>query len=277
MKKNDILYFQQTIDEDESEESILQKIDAICEEVPQVYSYTIAVNRGENVSYVINYGLSENDRYNTITKEDIKEGVINTVRTDRENNGKYIIGHKQPPLELMIELYEPLVQKLARIQCSRWRFLEYEDVCQICRMTIVILYNKGYFIHKRLLYTAFNNAILQEVKTLASTVDFVSIDSKIDNTGVEDMDKIRLIDTIRDTDAEEAEMDEEEREIRDSTFKDVRDLLVEMMGYRQFQQFYNDYAKGHTTPWSRRKMQTIKTAFEQKGLTRQSFNNKYGN
>lgn len=276
MKKNDMLYFQQIVEEDESEESIAEKIDAITTEVPAVYSYTVTVDRSKGICYKINYALSENDKYNTITKESIKEGVLNTIRADRANNGKYIIGHKQPPIDLMIELYEPLVQKLSREQCNRWRFLEYEDVCQICRMTIVILYNAGYFIHKRLLCRAFNNAVLREVKTIAPTLDYISIESRIDN-GSEDLEKLRLSDTLKDTAAEEAEMDAEEIQIRAQIYGEVKDILVDMMGTRQYEQFYNDYAKGHTTPWSRRKMQTIKAAFEQRGLTIRDFNNKYGN
>lgn len=276
MKKNDILYFQQIVEEDESEESIAEKIDAITTEVPAVYSYTVMVDRSKGICYKINYALSENDKYNTITKESIKDGILNTIRADRANNGKYIIGHKQPPIDLMIELYEPLVQRLSREQCNRWRFLEYEDVCQICRMTIVILYNAGYFIHKRLLCKAFNNAILREVRSIAPSVDYISIENRIDN-GSEDLEKLRLSDTLRDTATEEAEMDAEEEKIRAQIYGEVKDILVDMMGERQYEQFYNDYAKGHTTTWSRRKMQTIKAAFEQRGLTIRDFNNKYGN
>ena len=272
MKMNKVFYFQQIVMEDESEELVAEKIDAIMSEIQSLYSYTITVDRSKGIRYKINYALSENDKYNTITKEFVKEDVLNTIRADKSNNGKYIIGHKQPPIDLMIELYEPLVQKLSRERCNRWKFLEYEDVCQICRMTIVILYNAGYFIHKRLLCKAFNNAILQEVKSVAPSVDYISIEN-----GSEDLEKLRLSDTLRDTATEDAEMDAEEIQIRAQIYGEVKDILVDMMGTRQYEQFYNDYAKGHTTPWSRRKMQTIKTAFEQQGLTIRDFNNKYGN
>ena len=276
MKRNDVFYFQQIVMEDECDEQIAEKIDAIMSEIQSLYSYTITVDRSKGIRYKINYALSENDKYNTITKELVKEDILNTIKADKNNSGKYIIGHKQPPIDLMIELYEPLVQKLSREQCNRWKFLEYDDVCQICRMTIVILYNAGYFIHKRLLCKAFNNAILQEVKSVTPSVDYISIENRIDN-GSEDLEKLRLSDTLRDTATEDAEMDAEEIQIRAQIYGEVKDILVDMMGPRQYEQFYNDYAKGHTTPWSRRKMQTIKTAFEQQGLTIRDFNNKYGN
>ena len=240
MKRNDVFYFQQIVMEDECDEQIAEKIDAIMSEIQSLYSYTITVDRSKGIRYKINYALSENDKYNTITKELVKEDILNTIKADKNNSGKYIIGHKQPPIDLMIELYEPLVQKLSREQCNRWKFLEYDDVCQICRMTIVILYNAGYFIHKRLLCKAFNNAILQEVKSVAPSVDYISIENRIDN-GSEDLEKLRLSDTLRDTATEDAEMDAEEIQIRAQIYGEVKDILVDMMGTRQYEQFYNDY------------------------------------
>ena len=70
--------------------------------------------------------------------------------------------------------------------------------------------------------------------------------------------------------------DDEIREMNLEIFKEVRDVLVDMIGPRQFEQLFRDYSKGHTTTWSRRKMVSIKTKFEQEGLTRNAFNKKYG-
>ena len=141
-------------------------------------------------------------------------------------------------------------------------------------MTIVTLYNKGYYIHKRLLVKSFNNEVLREVRKLSQGVEVVSIETRSD--GDEDMEKLTLGDTIRDWESEYDTRDKENDEISKMIFKEVKEILIETMGKRQFEQLLNDYANGHTTTWSRRKMQTVKSLFEKEQLTRQKFNNKYG-
>lgn len=275
MKRNQLLYFEQVINENDEDGIISTKVGTVMDELELIYSYAVIVQRGAEVNYLIKYAISENPRYNTLSKDVVIAGILDTIKKDKESQGKYIIGHKQPPLELMIELYEPLIQKLSTEQKNKWRFLEYEDICQICRLTFVILYEKGYLIHPKLLSKAFNNAILQEVRGSSYTVDYLSLESKIDGQG-EDMEKLTLEDTLRDTTEEEMQDEQECREISENIFSEVKEILIDMMGVRQFEQFYRDYTNGHTTTWSRRKMQSIKQRFEQEGLTRQIFNNKHG-
>lgn len=275
MKQNQLLYFEQIIKENEDEYSILTKINTVMEELERIYSYAIMVQRNDEVTYIIKYAISENLKYNTLSKDVVVEGILGTIKKDKESQGKYIIGHKQPPLDLMIELYEPLIQKLSTEQKNRWRFLEYDDICQIGRLTFILLYEKGYLIHPKLLRKAFSNAILQEVKTYSHVTEYLSLESKIDGPN-EDMEKLTLEDTLRDIAEDERQEEQESREISQSIFSEVKDILIDMMGIRQFEQFYRDYTNGHTTTWSRRKMQSVKQRFEQEGLTRQIFNNKHG-
>lgn len=275
MIRNELLFFKQDLSGDSDDDTLKQQVSVVMDEMSKIYSYSVTVDRSSpELLYSVRYAVSKIDKYNTLTKDVVVNGILTTIRNDKRVNGKYIIGHKQPPLDMLIELYEPLIQKCAKIQHQRWRHLDYEDMCQIGRMVFVILYNKGYMIHSDLFKTAFNNEILQEVKRTYKYIDCASLSNRVE--GVEDMEKLTLQDTLRDTTEEEMQEDIEERAINLATFDEVKDILIDMMGQRQFEQFFRDYTEGHTTSWSRRKMQTVKQRFEQEGLTRMAFNNKYG-
>lgn len=274
MKRNDVIYFQQKVNGLWSEEKIEECIKTVMDEIGNIYTLLIIVDGASENSYVVRYGISNVENYNTIKEEQVINKVLSSIKENEKEQKKHIIGHIQPDLELMVNLYEPLIQKLATFQKSRWRMLEYDDLCQICRMTLVILYNEGYYIHKNLLEKAFNNAVLQEVRKLSLEINIVSLEEPAE--GNEDMEKITLKDTICDISAEHEKQDGESKEISDEIFSEVKNILIEIMGERQFEQLYRDYAKGHTSTWSRRKMQTIKRLFEQEELTRKKFNNKYG-
>ena len=274
MKRNKLFYFQQTLSSRMSKDDIFHHLNSVMEEVKRIYSYTVSVEHGDETRYVIRYRVSEDERYNTLLPNDVICDVMKTIETDKQCSGNYIIGHKQPPLELMIELYEPLICRLAREEHRRWRVLEYEDLCQICRLTLVTLYNKGYYIHRNLLEKAFSNEVLQELKTCVLDYEIVSLETKMDTHG--DAEKLSLKDTIKDIDEE---IEKEERDVKEQNlaiFNEVKDIIVDAIGTRQFEQLFNDYANGHTDAWSRRKLQSVKTMFQIMGLTRQNFNNKYG-
>lgn len=275
MNHNELLFFRQDLSGSADDETLKQHISLVMDEMSKIYSYSVTADRSSpELVYTIRYAVSKTDRYNTLTKDVVVNGIIKTIQDDKSVNGRYIIGHKQPPLDLLIELYEPLIQKHAKIHHQRWKHLEYEDICQIGRMVFVVLYNKGYLIHSDLFRTAFNNEILQEVKRTYKYIDCASLSNRVE--GVEDMEKLTLEDTLYDTVEEEQQEEMRQRTINLATFNEVKDVLIDMMGQRQFEQFFRDYAEGHTTAWSRRKMQTVKQKFEQEGLTRLAYNNKYG-
>ena len=274
MKRNKLFHFQQTLSSNLSKDEMFYHLNVVMEEMKTVYSYTVSVERGDEVRYNVRYSVSEESRYNTLSANDVIFGVLEAIEADKKSSGNHIIGHKQPPLDVMIELYDPLICKLAKEQHQRWRMLEYEDLCQICRLTLVVLYNKGNNIHKNLLEKSFNNAVLQELKTYVLDYEILSLETKMD--GRDDMEKLSLKDTVRDVCEE---MEQEEKDIKEKNlaiFEEVKDFILDTIGIRQFEQLFNDYAKGHTDAWSRRKLQTIKTMFDSMGLTLQNFNNKYG-
>lgn len=267
MKYNKLFSIKQNIPINDNIDYLKKSICRTLEELGNIYSYIVVLYED---NYVITYHICETSEYNCLNKNDVIENIVKTIC---EGENRKIICYGQPPLDLMIELYDPLVKKLSLEQNKRWKCMEYEDLCQICRMTIVNLYNKGYYIHKRLLRKSFENEVLQMVKKI-TPIEIVSMENRLE--GDNDMEKIRLEDTISD---DSYELENETRDVEEcskNTFNEIKEILIELMGERQFEQLFRDYANGHTTSWSRRKMQTIKAFFEKEGLTRQKFNNKYG-
>ena len=274
MERNNLFFFEQEVDGTWGDDVIAKHILTVMDEIDRVYSIVVISDQKNTSKYIIRYAISETDRYNVIVKENVLKTVISSIKNDIEHDNKRIVGYLQPPIDLMVDLYEPLIHKLATKQHRYWQQIEYDDLCQICRMTLVLLYNKGYYIHKRLLEKAFNNEVLQEVKKISSDVKIISLETS--ENGDEDMEKLTLRDTICDLDQEYEKQDKIDREISFQIFTEVKELLTDIIGERQFEQLFRDYVNGHTSTWSRRKMQTIKALFEKEGLTRRSFNNKYG-
>lgn len=267
---NNVFYFQHDIDISWDVTKITDCISTVLSEFPKVYSLLIRKLQDNDSMIVLRYAISETDKFNTIDKSMIFAKVFEILNGLMD---KPILGYIQPPLDLIVEIYDPLVHKLSTKQHRKWKMIDYDDLCQICRLTLILLYNDGYYIHKSLLEKSFNNAVLQEVKKLSHEVNFVSFETQVEG---EDMEKLTLEDTLHDVDEERKKQDEESEEISKMIFTEVKDILVDVMGERQFEQLFRDYANGHTSTWSRRKMQTVKNLFEQQGLTRRKFNNKYG-
>ena len=188
---------------------------------------------------------------------------------------KRVLGYNQPDIEVMIEAYDPLVNKLAKQQNEHWKCFEHEDLCQMCRLTMLKLYRKGYYIHKRLLYKSFNNDILMSLRHERDRPTIVSFEDTFYKTASADSEKLLVADIVPDTELiekEELELYEENTRL---IFEEVKEIIVELIGIRQFNELMRDYGNKHTTTWSRKCMQKIKNHFAKLGLTRKEFDNKY--
>lgn len=268
--RHNILYFTQKISIDENDEDIRSQLQTVMNEIQRIYSYVIHVN---DTHFTVRYALSEQERYNTYNKNEVIGCVLDDIEKYRNYGGNYIIGFRQPNIDILVEVYEPLIQKLAKQQGEMWRMFEHEDLCQICRMTLVILYNKNYFIHKKLLEKSFNNEVLQEVRRNVTDYEIVSLEHRCEG---DDMEKLSFRDTLHDTQEELAIIDRDAAQTSRDIFEEVKSIIIDIIGERQFEQLYRDYRNGHTTSWSRKKMQTLKALFRKEDLTRLKFNNKYG-
>lgn len=244
-------------------------------DLDKIYSYIVYGNYEDTklTKYIIVYTISQTEKYNTLFVDNIISEIMEIIVLPKEQ--KRVLGYNQPDIEVMIEAYDPLVNKLAKQQAEHWKCFEHEDLCQMCRLTMLKLYRKGYYIHKRLLYKSFNNDILMSLRHERNRPTIVSFEDTFYRAVSADSEKLLVADIVPDTEIQE----EEERKLQEENtlliFNEVKDIIVELIGVRQFDELMRDYGNKHTTSWSRKCMQKIKNHFTKLGLSRKDFDNKY--
>lgn len=261
-----------TDDVDNVKRSIIESLYDV--DTDKIYSYTLQVTNKDNKfdHWKIEYLISQTDEYNTINTIDAISEIIQIVKNYKHDK-EGVIGYKQPPVNLMVVLYEPLIRKLAKQQSDRWRNLEYEDAKQMCYLVLLDLYNKNYYIHKNLLTKSYENYVLMYLRRDKYKPVEYSMEQVVYETDTDEA--ITYGDSIADESVEIEEEDKENQEMYSCIFSEIRDILVEMMGQRQFDQFYRDYVNKHTTTATRKKMIKVKERLRELGITLRSFNKYY--
>ena len=171
-----------------------------------------------------------------------------------------------------MEILEPLIASLAQKESMKWRQLEYDDLYQECYLCLCNLYNKGYFINKKLLARTFDNQILMTMRRHVNDPVIVST-----NEIISEDDEVCTIEMIlRDIDAEYAEIDKAADEMTKSVYQDVCKLIKEVLGERRGDQLIKSYTTRNTDSYSTSVMLKIRRDLEKLGITRRTFNKKYG-
>ena len=272
---NTLFKLSQTISASLSNNDIIEQLHLALNDFDKIYSYIIyAKHNNEEVScWKIDYHISQVSKYNTLICNNIIPEITDKLYKSKSDTHT-IVGYAQPPIELMLELYDPLVCKCAKEQCNRWRDLEYDDAVSMCRMVMLILANKGYYIHKQLLRKSFNMYVLKYLRKNINSPELVSLE-KVMYCGGDEDDTLTLADMIADTSIEEKEQDKDNEIAVKAIFEEVKAIIIELVGERQFEQLLRDYGHKHTTTWSRSKMLQIKKRFKELGLNTRSFNKYY--
>ena len=243
--------------------------------IDNIYSYLIYAEYDVNpIQYTIQYNISQNEDLNTLTLEDVLTGVIHVLESVDITKKKKIVGYGQPSLEIVLQTYDPLVHKLARYQKDRWKQYDYDDLCQICRLVMVRLYRKGYYIHRRLLQRSFENEVWMDVKKHRGE-RLVSFEDTFYTPISGTSEELVFADIVPDEEALEKEKEQEEKEINLLIFNEVKELITDYIGVRQWNELMRDYGNNHTTSWSRKMLQKIKKYMAELGITRKDFINKY--
>ena len=244
-------------------EQIETNLKTVFENSGKIYSY-IVFNKPDFM--LVQFDISDNEDFNTIdgniAYKTIYEKIISFT------NNKKVVCFEQPPLDIMIIVYDSFIKKLVKRQIINWPSLDYEDTYQLCMLTIVELYNKDYYLNKYLITTSFNNAVLMSMRKERRKPVIVNMEEVIfagDN-------EILLKDTICDEQAIINKEIEEHDEYIQNVFKDVKCILINLIGERQFEQLYRDYSNKHTTETTRRLMHKVKKQFKNKNITWKSFN-----
>lgn len=238
------------------------------ENIDKLYSYIISIDD----KIIVKYMIAANPKYNTIYPKIAIEKIKALNVSDIE---KGVLSFEQAPLDLYIEMHEPMIDKMARRIMTQWSRLEYDDLCQICRLCCVELYNKGYYLHKRLVWTTFKNKVIEEIRTLKKRGTVISIfDKSTDNTNSDDKD-LTIGDSLIDWESFYKEEDKENLNAELLIFEEVKVIIIELIGERQFDMLFRDYANKHTTTTSRKLLLKVRDHLNNLGLSRNDFNKKY--
>lgn len=237
-----------------------------------VYSYFITMHLDKsNVIkyYMITVNLSESDDYNTIP---MAKAIVDIVRI--LNNQPYhlihgMIGFGQPLLDVVIKASKPLVSHLATIQHEHWTSIEYDDLCQICYMSIIKLYNKHKFIHKELIRRTFYNDVLMSLRHDKNKPQMISIEGT--SSVSEDGSYVTIIDQLVDDTAESEVYQQYDEEYEKHILKQQMDYIIDCIGQRKFDQLLFEYGHKCTTPSGIKLMNKLRKMVLEEGITNKSF------
>lgn len=255
------------IDEIYNLEEVLQNF---LKSIGNIYSYLVYVNyKGENLdSWSVQYNVSQVNKYNTLQANTIVPQIAETIRdyyiNQQKLNIKYVIGYNQPSLDLILQLYDPLIRSLAKKQHEKWQQLPFEDLCQDCRLVICMLHNKGYYIHRRLVEKSFNNLVLMAVRKDTYKTAIVSLDDTFNQLTGET--ELMIKDIVPDTRLMELQYDKEITEIKQNLFDEIKELIIEEVGVRGFEQLLRNYGNKTTDQWSQMTIFKLRKKFEKEGI-----------
>ena len=226
-------------------------------------------------SWRIHYNVSQSNKFNTLRSDAVIEHVYKLLQKELETPcNKNIVAYGQGDLEFVIKQYKPLIIKLAKEQHDRWHQLEMEDLIQMCNLVICDLYYKGYYIHKQIIRRSFINYVLMYLRKDKNKPAILSLEQSYVNPNGDD--KITLADMIPDRDAVNEMYDKDDYEVHQRILREVKDIVIDFIGPRQYDQLLREYANKQTTNWSRKLMQTIKAHLFEMGISSKSFNKYYG-
>lgn len=236
-----------------SDEQLTGIVTSMDSTVSKVYSYAIFIDKQPATMLRIEVLYSYTVRYNTISLQTIVDAVKHTINTVQ---GDKLVAYKQPPLDILVHTYEPLILKLAKQQQEHWQHLELDDLMQMARLCICILYNSGYYVHKKLIIRTFNNYVLQMLRKERYRPTILSLDAPLPQS-----DKLTIGDVIRDTSYDERMQNEEDRE-EDLTFlKEFRAIVIRDIGERQYEQLLKQYSAKATSAWATKRVHDLKAKY----------------
>lgn len=228
-----------------------------------VYSFILFYN-DENKLYTLKIKISDNPKYNTINLKYYQQRVIEVLNV--HTNSKCVC-FEQPPLEILTELYRPLVASLASSYSTASYHYEYDDVYQDCYYCICYLYNKGYFLNKGIISKTLYNYLYNYASLVNKHGDeYLSINDLNDDDCTID---------CPDLDDVYKQQDEEESFARLMMFSEIKSAIVEQFGERRYEQLLRSYSSGTTDSGTRRLLMQVKSKLDQMGLTRDYLYKKY--
>lgn len=246
-------------------EQMERELHLVLDELGYIYSYIVYNTYKDDVlwGWTIQYMFSQTDEYNTLPASWCVEGILQGIShyTVTPNN---VLCYCQPDVEVMMRVYEPLLRKAARNACEQWTGTEYEDALSSAYLVMLRLYRRGYYVHKRLFLRAYNNEILMQLRHKRREPPTISLDTIVEN---DDNDVTTYANIIPDEQYNIRMEEREERDLMASIAYTLKQLLLQYMTEREYDELLRDYGQGHTTNASRRRLSRIKDKFARLGIT----------
>ena len=270
-KDNKILNISQSLSCDDDIETSLLTVLTELEPINSFIVYRV-MKDNELTGWNITYNVSQNNDYNTLSKDDVLNCIMKNIKRP-DAASKRVVCYLQPPVELLIKLYKPLIIKLAKEQHQHWNKLEMEDLIQMCNLVICDLYYKGYYIHKALIRRAYINYVLMHIRKERNKPIVISLNQEYSKT--DDDDRVTIADMIADDEQLNKMEDKYDKEVEVKILTELKEIVMDYIGPRQYDQLLREYSNKSTTNWSRKLMMSIKAHLFEMGINNKSFTKYY--
>ena len=272
MARNDLINIRIDLQKDMSEEQMQDTLHKMLHRFTYIYSYIIYDK--DNMYRVVAL-VSQTLPYNTLHVDNVIDNVINFICNEHDPTfqlSQNVIGYEQPPLEILLETYKPLIYKLSLQQYHMWPQVELEDLIQMCNLRICVLYQQGYYIHKNLLSRSFANAVLMFLRPEKYKPQTVSLDEI--SKGKDDETSVNIAETIEDKHANE-EMNEVLDEVDGITFEDLvnqecKQIVLEFISPRMYDQWMIEYNTKTVSRQTASQVNALKSKLKMLGITRKN-------
>lgn len=227
-----------------------------------IYSFFLRKNQ----QYELIYYVSDCQKYNTLKPEN----VLNLLKGfTSKSTGILCFG--QPSIDIMIELFDPYMMKLASDVMKKYKSYEFDDLFQECRVCAIELYNKGYYLNKALIATAFKNHVIDKHRwsnrLCRVEEDTLKLLSEIAVSGISDED-LTFEDVTEDPEFRITYEEEMHRQSMHDIYEEVKQYIVQSIGLRGFEQLEREITTGYMSEWGRRHRRKLTEAMLQDGLTK---------
>lgn len=276
MTRNELISYQVHIVRNYTRENIEQLLMDTFGDIAYVYSWILYDKSNE---YLLSVLVSETSVYNTIFVDSLGDDIFRALTAYRKKvtqdayNCKRAIAHKQPPLEILCETYRPLIYSLCVQQHTCWPQIELEDLIQMCNLRICVLYQQGYYIHKKLLNRSFANAVLMFLRPEKYKPQIVSLDqmSRSKSGTDEEVSRIEVIEDESATERINEAIDEVDGcTLADLVSTEMRNVVLEFVSQRTYDQWCLEYGTKTVSRSTASQVNALKSKLAVLGINRKN-------
>ena len=180
--------------------------------------------------YIVKLNIHKNDKFNGVKLSDTIKSIVDHILLSSANKDNSIVYYVQSGLDVLDRMYEPLMMSLAKDMHSNWgKYIDYEDLFQMCRLTLCKLYKAGYYIHKSALKQAFIHDVIVAMRSHVHDPILVGLYDNITDEG-----NGTISEELPDTALDNTKQDEDETDTMLSIFNTVKPLIIDAIGERRF-------------------------------------------